>query len=547
ISLVQTFEQRVGGASAEKVEYDPVSSQGKMVDPDDATVKHLFVVPPDVLENRTGGPGLAQVLSAIEADFSDAVKHRAAWRTAEKSGQLAADLDYLQQCCKAIYSSPYQLPKAAGFYYLTSSGWNFAGSPRAAMDIALPKDGTPRHFVLIHPHYGPLYLDIGVFQLKQDATNTWHLNQRVRMTADNVFWMLWYEYRIPSEIALGLLALGAALLHRVWKSVQVQARRAKDIVELSDSAVEADLLGRTVAHTYLLTDKIGSGGMGTVYKAYSVELQNPTDADYVAVKVIGADHLRDDQIRQRIEREHDVTKRLLHPSIVKFIDGGPWENQYYLAMELIRGQDMRHLYPGRRWPLEEAIQLLEPMFSALAYAHGQHVVHRDLKPENVMVLGPGRIKIMDFGLATRKTTVLATRMTASGTILGTPAYMPPEQISDHAPEFEPRSDQYSLGCMIFEMFAGHVPFDGDVMQVITAHLTYPPPSLHEERPDLPPAIEPVVHRMMEKQPAGRYDSLQEAWDALVEASGIKLERRESFWKSGMRQQPTPSGEPPRAS
>ena len=246
--------------------------------------------------------------------------------------------------------------------------------------------------------------------------------------------------------------------------------------------------------------------MAKVYRAVPEDSMDVTQA--VAIKVMNQELARDPELVRRFEREKRIYEALHHPNIVKVLSSGVFQQQFYLAMELVRGSTLRdYVLPGGLAP-KKVLQLLTPVFEAVGYANTRGIVHRDLKPENIMITDQGQIKVMDFGLARGSN---FSQVTATGSVLGTPGYMAPEQIEG---ELDIHSDQYALGVMLYEMLTGELPFyDDNPVTIIISHLTKPVPSLAAKKPELA-RVAPVVERMLAKKPLERYRDLEHALTSL---------------------------------
>lgn len=260
------------------------------------------------------------------------------------------------------------------------------------------------------------------------------------------------------------------------------------------------LLGRHLGD-YLVVSRLGQGGMGTVYR-----VTDPNGGEYAA-KVL---YLTGDSETQeaRFRREVRLIGQLKHPSLVRCLDYNEMDGLIYYVMDLVDGFTFeKEIHEGGR-PWQEVWSLLEPIFSGLEYAHSQGVVHRDLKPSNLMVVSATRaVKILDFGLAREKS---RTAVTKTGHAMGTPHYIAPEQISASGKEVDPRTDQYSLGIILYEMLTGQPPFDSEKPEELLAlHLTQRAPRLRQLRPDLSPLLERIVAKMLEKDPDLRFLDLGE--------------------------------------
>jgi hypothetical protein len=261
----------------------------------------------------------------------------------------------------------------------------------------------------------------------------------------------------------------------------------------------SDLLGQAVGG-YRLTDRLGQGAMAQVYRGLA------PDGRPVAVKILYPNLTGDEGFLARFRREAAAAGQLDHPHIVKVLDYGSEGELHYLVMELVDGPSLQAALRSRRQPLAptEAVALIAPLAEALDYAHQHGVIHRDIKPSNILLAG-GQLDapvLSDFGVARM---VDATVATQAGAMLGTPAYMAPEQ-GEGQPGDE-RSDVYALGVILYELLTGQPPFQADSpYALILRHIHTPPPSPRSLRPDLPPALEGAVLRALEKDPAARYPS-----------------------------------------
>jgi len=255
---------------------------------------------------------------------------------------------------------------------------------------------------------------------------------------------------------------------------------------------------RTVGH-YKLLDQIGQGGMGQVWKAWDPLLNR-----LVAIKSLAAGKLEDSDARRRFVLEAQAASALNHPNIVAIYDIGNDEGSDYIVMEFVAGKALDHAIAAGPVPVKQALRYALQITDALARAHAAGIIHRDLKPSNLMITDDGVVKLLDFGLA--KVAGLqasggpATSMetlTKEGTIAGTVSYMSPEQAQGKP--LDVRSDVFSLGVVLYEMFSGRRPFAGDSqMETLMAIVRDPQPSLAERRADLPPEVVRIVNRCLEK-------------------------------------------------
>lgn len=312
-----------------------------------------------------------------------------------------------------------------------------------------------------------------------------------------------------SLLGAGLpLALGLYLAARARR----QVRRAEAIEAKIAAPAQADEKNKLtgVIGNYNLVEKLGGGGMATVYRG--VDLTN-SRADSVAVKVLHESVSTTGEFASRFKREVNLYRQLSHPNIVKMYNWGEQDGLIYLTLELVKGGTLRsRIVPGGMTPLL-ARHYLEPLFAAVDYAHKQGVVHRDLKPENIMITRNDVVKVADFGLGR---SLDSESLTRTDTALGTPAYMAPEQVK--GVHFEPASDQYALGVVAYEVLCGSRPFEAaEPVQMIFKHVSEPPRPPRELRPDMPREVEAVLLKMLAKEPQERYAGVAEAGKNLIEA------------------------------
>ncbi|MGQ9849843.1 MAG: protein kinase domain-containing protein, partial [Aggregatilineaceae bacterium] len=274
----------------------------------------------------------------------------------------------------------------------------------------------------------------------------------------------------------------------------------------------AELIGHTLGQ-YRLEALIGRGGMASVYRAR----QESMDRD-VAIKVMAAELAHNSEFVARFEREARVIARLQHPHILPVIDFGRHGDRVYLVMQLVEGGVLSDRLRQTPLTLTQVTRFLTQIASALHYAHQRGVVHRDLKPNNVLLDTQDNVYLTDFGIAKMLagTTTTAQSLTATGSVMGTPAYMAPEQWRSEP--VDARTDIYALGVILFEMLVGALPFHADTpFSMMYKHFDTPPPPLHAINPTLPPALDAVVLRALAKDPADRYPSAQQLADDFARA------------------------------
>ena len=267
-------------------------------------------------------------------------------------------------------------------------------------------------------------------------------------------------------------------------------------------------IGAVIQDKYRITGILGEGAVGVVYLAEHLALDK-----LCAIKVLKHNLLHDQVAVERFRREALAASRLVHPNIVSVFDFGHLEGgSFFFAMDYVRGRPLNELVQGDGMDVDRACRVLRQIADALAYAHGMGVVHRDIKPDNVMLEGYPRQdvsapRILDFGLAKFVRERLAP-ITVKGQLFGTPEYMAPEQIA--AADVDHHADIYSFGALAFEVLTGRTPFEGGFLEQLTAHRKAPPPRPSDVRPgEIPPELDAMVLRCMEKTPADRYDSALE--------------------------------------
>ncbi len=260
---------------------------------------------------------------------------------------------------------------------------------------------------------------------------------------------------------------------------------------------------------YRALKRLGSGGMAEVWCAEDEVLGRR-----VALKLMGGRFAEDPDFRERFRREAQAAAGLTHPNIVGVFDRSEWDGTPYIAMELVDGQTLKELVAERGpLPPNVAVGLTEQILRALGYAHRRGLVHRDIKPQNVIVDPEGQAKVADFGIARAAN---STEMTQTGAIVGTVQYLSPEQAEGHP--VDARSDLYSTGIVLYELLTGHPPFDGEApISVALKQINERPVPPGQMRPGIPPALEAVVMRSLEKDPALRYQSAEDFIAALEQA------------------------------
>ncbi len=285
---------------------------------------------------------------------------------------------------------------------------------------------------------------------------------------------------------------------------------------------------------YRITASIGAGGMGEVFRARDTRLNRD-----VAVKVLPKDLVEDANRLRRFEQEAKTLAALNHPNVLTVFDAGVHEGAPYLVSELLEGKTLREEMNDSALPVRKATEYAMQIAHGLAAAHCKGIVHRDLKPENVFITKDGRVKILDFGLAKLRSleTPIVKRgaepastiqidpaaiinTTGPGMVMGTPAYMSPEQVSGEPADH--RADIFAFGCVFYEMLSGARAFRRNTpVESMNAVLNDAPPELSTTNPTVPAALARIVERCLEKQPDNRFHSAKDLAFALAEISSSR--------------------------
>jgi serine/threonine-protein kinase len=273
---------------------------------------------------------------------------------------------------------------------------------------------------------------------------------------------------------------------------------------------------------------VGKGGYSTVYRA----LERGSDAE-VAIKVPIEGSLPAEELEQRIQREHEVLQALSGTKALHAHGVCREESVLCLVTELLRGQDFDDYLSdiedqGMRIDVGTLVEFVDPIVETLAIAHERGIVHRDLKPGNVFILGrggPGGVRLLDFGLSSLES---STPITRDGVVIGSPSYIAPEVWKGRPRELDHRVDVYSLGAVLFRAFAGRVPFPApSLREKLRVATTAERPSLHALRPDLPPAVDPWVGKVLALDRDDRFPSVRDMWKSLLALLDVSAPRNQT--------------------
>jgi serine/threonine protein kinase len=274
-------------------------------------------------------------------------------------------------------------------------------------------------------------------------------------------------------------------------------------------------LGRALEGRYEILRLLGRGGMAAVFLARDLILDRE-----VAIKVLPPDMMGDGQLMARFQQEGKTAAKLDHPNIIPIHRVESEGGLAYIVMKYVSGQSLEEKLSQRkgRLPIPQVRQLLRQAALALGHAHRRHVVHRDVKPANIMLDEDGRAILTDFGIS--KAVQGTTQITSTGTIIGTPHYMSPEQAKGR--NVDGRTDQYALAIVGYRALTGKLPFEGDAQSILYQQVHEPPPSVLERRPDTPPDLRVAIERALAKDPKARFSNMEEfaAWVGGERASSL---------------------------
>jgi len=272
---------------------------------------------------------------------------------------------------------------------------------------------------------------------------------------------------------------------------------------------------RRIAERYELLEQVSHGGMGDVWRGYDAVLDRPVAVKLIRPQAVTSPVLAE-EFEKRFRREARITARIQHPGVPQVYDAVLDESyeQLFLVMELVDGVPLTaYVHPERPLPVGWAVAVAAQVATVLSYAHDVPIVHRDLKPSNILVARDGTVKVLDFGIAAILRTDV-TKLTATGSPIGTHQYMAPEQV--RGSRVTPRTDLYALGCILHELLCGQPLFSGDSeFQLMMQHVNAAPPPLRQLRADVPEQLEALVLHLLRKAPEARPADVQEVYERLL--------------------------------
>lgn len=278
--------------------------------------------------------------------------------------------------------------------------------------------------------------------------------------------------------------------------------------------------GKRISGRYKIIEMIGGGGMANVYLAHDMIL----DRD-VALKMLRLDFANDEEFIRRFHREAQSATSLVHPNIVSIYDVGEEDGLYYIVMEYVDGQTLKqYIQQNAPHRVDEALEIMKQLTSAISQAHQNHIVHRDIKPHNILIDRNGNVKITDFGIAMA---LSATSITQTNSVLGSVHYLSPEQARGGTAN--KKSDIYSLGIVLFELLTGRLPFSGEsAVSIALKHLQSETPSPKRWNPSIPQSVENIVLKATAKDPFHRYNSVEDMEEDLYSALDPSRLNEEKF-------------------
>ncbi|HEY3999942.1 MAG TPA: serine/threonine-protein kinase [Candidatus Xenobia bacterium] len=382
--------------------------------------------------------------------------------------------------------------------------WNSRHQQALVLGLA---DGTHHAFQGNHGGNEYLVVNLAGYQPREAEAEDGKIVPEVRLIPLNRLRYLVEPFRYDPAIAFPLALVGLAVVYGATRRARqrgIQLGR-----EQGQMAPEMTLENRTI-DGWFLEKRLGEGAFARVYRGRHQET-----GEIVALKLLKREYLDAEASDVMLRFTRETMVQLIHKNVVMVLGAGEFNLAPYMVLEYVDGTTLRALLNPRLAP-GPALDIFLQVCEGLSFAHSRGYVHRDLKPENIMISGEGLAKVADFGIAKHMYRPGATR---SATTMGTPRYMSPEHLdSKHT---DTRADVYSMGIILFEMLTGETPFDGDLMELIGHHMFTPPRRITDIDPALPAELADMVARLLAKQPAERYQTMDEVAEA-VRAAQLKL-------------------------
>lgn len=374
----------------------------------------------------------------------------------------------------------------------------------------LPREANTE-FTLKRKDYKPYVLLVPTGNIKAHAGEQMkYPDTAIKLEAEH--W--WVPLKEHPERPIGLLAI-LGVLGALYKRNR-HLRQSIDEREATEARLQAQIKDKhefafSLLGRYRILEQLGEGGIAKVYRAVPDDSLDESQA--VAVKILHPHLCQEAGHRERFVREGRVSQQLIHPNIIRLFELETEGDVVYLVLELLDGETLKQRTGGAKLGQQQTFDILSQVISGLCYAHSQGVVHRDLTPSNIMLTRAGGVKLMDFGLARNRE--VGHTVTVTGVVQGTPGYMAPEQLTE---TLDARTDQYSLGVILFELLTGRRPIErSDPMQLIMATYTENAPDPREFEPDIPQPLAEFILKLLSRDPEDRFADMASAAEAFQAA------------------------------
>ena len=388
--------------------------------------------------------------------------------------------------------------------------WGLTGKEFSISKSKLPQRDL--HLQLVRKNYKPHQLIIPALKLQQTGDDGVIVYPQSPITLEpNHPLVPFQENPLYLLFGFGVLA-GAGLFFRRNRQLKqtIEDRESKEKRLKDQIKVQHDFAFSTIGE-YRVLEQLGEGGIAKVFRA--VPDDSLDESDPVALKILHPHLCAEPGHRERFVREGKVSQALVHPNIIRLYKIDTDDNIVYLVLELLKGHTLKDEMKKDVMTLSRVCEVVDQILSALVYAHSKGVVHRDLTPSNIMICESGGLKLMDFGLARNRE--VGHTITVTGVIQGTPGYMAPEQLTE---TLDARTDQYSLGVILFEMLTGRRPIErDDPMQLIMATYTEDAPDPRQYNSQIPESLALYILKLLSRQPEERFPDMEAAAAAFSSA------------------------------